>query len=155
VGRDAADRGRAKGISLGVAGLAVLLALVDFVLLRGEPVARDTARLNGASPAVFNVARLGEPHLLEIRTQRRVSGEDRGRKVSWRLVDPDGITIRDDEELLDHTERRFRFVPDQAGEYSVYVEDNGLLLRSETGSAFVTVRVNDRRILPRVFGFRL
>lgn len=144
--------GRAKGLSLGALALGVLLFGVDTVLLKGEFVARDSAELSGMSPAVFHVGRVDEPHLVEIRTRRRVSGEYRGRKVAWRLVDPDGITIREDEELLDHKERVIRFEPAMAGEYKLYVEDNGLLLRTETASAVVTVTVNDRRIMKR-FGF--
>ncbi len=141
--------GRAKGLSIAALALGVLLFGVDTVFLKGEFVARDPAELSGMSPAVFSVSRVDEPHLVEIRTRRRVSGEYRGRKVSWRLVDPDGITIREDEELLDHEERVIRFEPAMAGEYKLYVEDNGLLLRTETASAVVTVTVNDRRILKR------
>lgn len=146
--------GRAKGLSIAAVALGVLLFGVDTVLLKGEFVARDRAELSGMSPAVFSVSRVDEPHLVEIRTRRRVSGKYRGRKVAWRLVDPDGITIREDEELLDHKERVIRFEPAMAGEYKLYVEDNGLLLRSATGSADVTVTVNDRRIMKR-FGLSL
>jgi hypothetical protein len=145
---------RIKGTSIVAVVLGVLLFAVDFVWLKGEVVARDSAELNGTSPAVFSVSRIGEPHLVEIRTRRRVGGETRGRKVAWRLVDPDGVTIAQDEELLDHEERHFRFEPDVAGEYRLYVEDNGLLLRTETASARVSVTVNDRR-LSRRLGFSL
>lgn len=142
--------GRVKGLSVAAVALGVLLFAADFVFLKGEVVARDSAELNGTSPAVFSVSRVGEPHLVEIRTPRRVAGETHGRKVAWRLVDPEGITIAEDEELIDHEERHFSFEPGLAGKYRLYVEDNGLLLRTETGSAYVSVTVNDRRISKRL-----
>ena len=146
--------GRSKGLSVAAVVLGVLLFLVDFIVLKGEVVGRDTAILNGTDPAIFEVTRVEEPHLVEIQTKRRVAGEYRGRKVAYRLVDPLGVTIERDEELLDHKERHFRFEPMVAGEYRLFVEDNGLLLKTETASARVVVTVNDRRIMKR-FGFSL
>jgi len=143
------DGDRAKALGIAAVALGVLLFGVDSVFLKGEVVGSSSAELSGMSPAVFAVSRIDEPHMVEIRTRRRVRGEDRGRKVAWRLVDPDGITIREDEELLDHERRNFRFEPSRAGEYRLFVEDNGLLLRTETGAAQVVVTVNDRRIMKR------
>lgn len=145
----AGEGSRVKGLSVAAAALGVLLFAVDFVFLKGDPVARASAELNGTSPAVFTVSRANEPHLVEIRTTRRVSGKRLGRKVSWRLLDPDGIVVRRDAELLDHEERHFEFQPGRTGKYRLYVEDNGLLLRTESGMASVTVTVNDRRLMKR------
>lgn len=146
--------GASKTLSVVAVALAVCLALVDFVVLRGEHVARVTADLDGSRPAFFTVTKTGEPHVVDIRTPRRVSGEDRGRKVEWRLVDPNGLTLREDAELLDHRQRHIRFEPAVEGEYRVYIEDNGLLLKTSSGTAHVTVTANDRRILKR-FGLSL
>jgi len=140
---------KARGLGIGAIALAVALALLDFVVLRGDSVASDTARLSGESPAVIEVQRVGEEHLIEITTRRRRNGETRGRSVDYRLEGPDGRVLLEESEIVTRKERYATFEPTVAGEYRLFVSDEGLL-GSGSGSARVRVLVNDRRLLRRL-----
>jgi hypothetical protein len=149
------DLGRIGGTRGGPASLAVValglaLFLVDFVALRGERVAHDRADLGG-EPALLEIQRVGEKHLVEITTRRRHHGETHGRTIAWRLEDPSGIVVQQDSELTVHKERYFSFTPNVPGRYTLHVEGSGLVFKSGSGSADVDVFVNDRRILARLF----
>ena len=139
---------KAKGLGLGAVALAVALALVDFVALRGTRVDHASVRLTGDEPAVLEIERAGEEHLIEITTRRRRHGETKGRSIDYRLESPDGRILFEESELVSRKDRYLSFEPEVAGEYRLYVEDRGLL-GSSSGSAAVDVYVNDRRILRR------
>ena len=141
-----------KALSLLAVGMAIALSLLDFVVLRGERVAVATVRLSQDDPAVIEIHRVGEEHLVEISTRRRRGGETKGRSVSYRLEDPEGRIIAEESELVTRKRRFVRFEPDVSGEYRLFVEDPGLLGGSD-GSAHVSVYVNDRRILARFLPF--
>jgi hypothetical protein len=146
-------RTRAVGIACGV--LAVALALVDFVVLRGEAVARVTLDLRDEEPAFFEVVHPGEPHVVDIRAIRRVKGETKGRSVDYMIVGPDGTVIAEESEFVQRKNRYVRFTPRIAGPYAISVSDDGLYTRgsSRNRTATVVVRVNDHRILPRLVPF--
>ena len=148
------ESGSSKGKSIGIAtaGIAVALALVDFVVLRGDHVGSDTIFLYSDEPAVIEIDRVGEAHLLEISTHRTEDGETKGRSVNYRLEDPQGRIIADESELINRKKRFVRFEPLSAGEYKIFVEDPKLLGTS-SGSSRVSVYVNDRRILARFLPF--
>jgi hypothetical protein len=143
---------RGKSLSLAVVGIAIALALLDFVVLRGERVDGATVRLSPDDPALIEIDRVGEEHLVEISTRRRRGGETTGRTVSYRLEDPDGRIIVEESELVTRKRRFVRFNPDLPGEYRLFVEDPGLFGGSGD-SARVSVYVNDRRILGRFVPF--
>ena len=147
LGRIGGTRGGAA--SIGVVALAAALFLVDFVVLRGERVAHDSA-VFGGEPARLEIQRLGERHLVEIATRRRHHGETRGRTIDWRLEDPSGIVVQQDSELTVHKERYFSFTPNVPGQYALHVQGGGLVFKSASGSADVDVFVNDRRIFARI-----
>ena len=140
---------KAKGLGVAATVLAIALALLDFVVLSGERVAHGSARLSGEEPAVLEIARPGEVHLVEITTRRRRSGETKGRSVDYRLESPDGEILVEESELVSRKDRYVSFVPVEAGEYLLYVEDQGLF-GSTSGSASIDVFVNDRRLLRRL-----
>lgn len=142
------------GRGLGIAGvaIAIALALVDFVVLRGEHVDDTTIRLSADDPARIVIDRVGEEHLVEISTQRALSGKTEARSVSYRLEDPDGQIVVEESELVTRKRRFVRFAPDVPGEYQLFVEDPALLGGSN-GSARVSVYVNDRRLLGRFLPF--
>jgi hypothetical protein len=144
---------RSKGMSLGLALLGAALFLVDFVVLRGEHVASDSVSLASGEPALLRLDRIGEEHLVEIDTRRRVHRKQRGRAVELRFEDPEGRLAYQSSELVAHKERSFSFTPTTAGEYRLYVKGNGLLGASSSGSARVDVYVNDHRIFGRLFSF--
>jgi hypothetical protein len=148
LGRIGGTRGGAASIA--VAALAIVLFLVDFVALRGERVAHDRAALGGG-PALLEIQRLGEKHLVEITTRRRHHGKTQGRTIAWRLEDPSGNVVQQDSELTAHKERYFSFTPNVPGQYVLHVQGGGLVFKSASGSADVDVFVNDRRILARLF----
>ena len=90
---------RGKGVSVAVAVLAVALFLVDFVLLRGEHVAHAEVYFDRSEPARIAVDRVGERHLVEISTRKRIRGETRGRRVAYRLEDPSGQVLERGSEM--------------------------------------------------------
>jgi hypothetical protein len=139
------------GVVLGA--VVAMLALVDVVVLRGERVASATVNLQaGSPPALLAITRPGEKHLVEITTRKRVGGETTGQSISYRLVDPDGATVEDDTEILEHERRYFSFHPTRAGSYALHAQETRLLGPGR-GTAHVTVTVNDRRVLSRLLGF--
>ena len=148
------DRVRVGGFphrkSAVVVAAALLLAGVDFVILRGEHTERATVYFNGPRPARFQVERVGENHLVEIRSPRRVDGEDIGFRLSYWVETPGGEMIPGGSELRPREKRSLRFVPEETGEHEVHVERDGLVLGSSGGSARVDIYANDRRLLPRL-----
>ena len=138
-------------IALGVA--VVLLGLVDMIALRGEQVAYATARLSSSDPETIEISRVGEKHLVEISTSRRVHGETKGKAVRYRLESPSGVTVHEDSEIVARKKRFFEFVPGEAGAYRFFIEENMNLLGSTTYSAHIAVYTNDRRVLARLFNF--
>lgn len=146
------DGTKGKAIGAVAVGIAIALALLDIVVLRGEHVDGATVQLSEDRPGLIEIHRVGEEHLVEISTRRRRGGETKGRSVHYRLEDPDGRVIAESSELVHHKTRYIRFEPVTTGEYRIYVDDSGLLGRSR-GSASVSVYVNDRRILARFLPF--
>jgi len=142
---------RNKGLSVGLALLGAALFLVDFVVLRGEHVAYDSVSFTSNESAVLQLDRVGEEHLIEVDTRKRVNRKQRGRAVKLRFEDPEGRLVYQSFELVAHKERSFSFTPTAAGEYRLYVEGNSLLGGSSSGRARVDVYVNDHRIFGRLF----
>jgi hypothetical protein len=138
-------------IALGVA--VVLLGLVDMIALRGEQVAYTTARLSWRDPVTIQISRVGEEHLVEISTSRRLRGETEGKAVRYRLESPSGATVYEDSEIVARKKRFFEFVPGEAGAYRFFIEENMNLLGSTTYSAHIAVYTDDRRVLARLFDF--
>ena len=68
---------RGKNLSIAAVGVAIALALVDFVVLRGEHVYGATVRLSSGDPALIEISRVGEGHLVEISTRHRRGGRSR------------------------------------------------------------------------------
>lgn len=137
---------KAKGLGLAALALGIALALLDLVVLRGDRVDHASARLTGDQPAVLEIDRPGQEHLIEITTRRRRNGETKGRSIDYRLEDPNGRVVLEDSELVSRKQRYLSFEPEVAGEYRLYVEDEGLF-GSSSDSASVDVYVNDRRIM--------
>jgi hypothetical protein len=144
---------RGKAIGIGIAIVVIGLLLVDFVVLRGEQVDYDSASLRGGEPMVLSISRVGEEHLVEIDTHRRMNGENKGQTVKIRFEDPDGKLVYEKSELTAHKDRYFRFTPEVAGEYRLYVEPKGNLFGPGSGRARAAVFVNDRRIVARLLAF--
>jgi len=142
---------RTGGIALGCVLLA--LVLVDFIALKGEPVASTRVSLRKDSdPETLTISRAGEEHTVEISTRKRTGGENEGRKIRYRLVAPSGQIAAEDSELVSHKKRYFDFVPPENGDYQLFVEEKKLL-GTGNGTAWVDVTVDDRRILSRLLRF--
>ena len=129
------------------------LCLIDVIALRGERVAQATVSFRDGAPARIEIAQTGETHLVEVTTRYRRNRKTHGRTVKLQLFDPQGATVYKRSEIAAHKTRYFRFTPVVAGEYTLAIEENGLLVKSTRGSADVGVFVNDRRILARVFSW--
>lgn len=151
--RDAAMgafEGKSKAVTVLAVSLGIAFFLVDVVVLKGDTVARRTARLDG-TPEVMTFDRVGEPHTIEITTRRRVRGEYEGRPIAWTIEDPDGNVVEESSEFVSHERRFVRLTPTVAGDYTISVEAAGILGSSSSGSATVTALVGDRRIFARLF----
>ncbi len=105
----------------------------------------------GGEPALLEIQRVGEKHLVEITTRRRHHGETQGRTIAWRLEDPSGIVVHQESEIAARKERYFRLTPSVPGQYVLHVQGGGLVFKSARGWADVDVFVNDRRIFARIF----
>ena len=143
---------KGKSLSIGAAGIVIALALVDIVVLRGEHVDGATIRLSWDDPAVLEITRVREEHLVEISTRRSRKGGSSGRSVTYRLEDPEGRIIAEGSEIVSRNRRFLRFEPALSGEYRLFVAEPGLF-EGGHGSAQVSVYVNDRRILRRFLPF--
>jgi hypothetical protein len=142
---------RTRGWSLALVAAAASLALVDLVVLRGDRVDSASAPLSAGAPAVLEIERAGEEHVVEITTRVRRMGETKGRSIDYRLEAPDGRVIVDESEIASRKRRFIRFVPEVAGGYELHVQDEGLF-GGTRADADVDVYVNDRRIFgPRLF----
>jgi hypothetical protein len=139
------------GIAIGLAVAA--LAFADFVALKGDVIDTTTVNYRSSDPGVIEITRVGEEHLFEISTRRRVQGESKGTAIKYRLEGPDGMVWYENAEIVSKKRRFFEFVPVEAGIYSLYVEENMTLLGSGRGNAYVKVYLNDRRILSRLLNF--
>ena len=147
------DEGKLKtwGIALGV--LLVAIVGVDYVALKGERVASGSTSLRSdAQPAVLNIQRAGETHLVEITTRRTVRGEAVGQSIAYSLRSPEGFLVHEDAELVSHKKRFFEFTPAEPGAY-VFEAREQTLLGSGRGTARVSVTVGDHRLLSRWLGF--
>jgi len=133
-----------------VVAVVALLLGVDFIALRGTRVGNATVHFDRSEPVRFQVARTGQPYLVEIESPRRVDGENVGFRLSYWVETPDGELIPGGSEIRTREKRSFRFVSEESGEHEVHVERDGLLLASSGGSARVTVYANNRQLLPRL-----
>lgn len=137
---------RRSGWSVGIAALAAMLTLLDFVVLRGDQVASVSVSLASETGRTLHIEQAGEEHLVQIATYQRRHGERRGRSVDYWIEDPEGYVVAEESEIMSHEVRFVRFVPDVAGSYQVGVTDESLL-GSAHGTARVTVYMNDRRVV--------
>lgn len=140
------SKGKITGIILTV--LVVGLLLLDFLVLRGDVVARGSVKMSDQEAfMVIPVTQQFEEHYVTIDPG---SGR-RDYRLSYRLLDPEGEEVLSDSELLSSSKTRgFTFEPFLEGEYRLYV-DNEQLLGRTTRSARVRVYVNDRRFISRMF----
>lgn len=144
---------RAKKIGVVVTLAVVGLLLMDFLVLRGEQVDYDSAALRAEEPMILSISKVGQEHLVEIDTHRRINGKNKGQTVKIRFEDPDGNLVYQMSELTAHKDRFFRFKPEIAGEYKLWVEPKGNLFGPGSGRARAAVFVNDRRIIGRLLAF--
>ena len=139
------------GIALGV--LVLALALVDFVVLKGDSVGGGSVSLRADSPPlVLTITRPGEKHLVKIKTRKRSHGESVGQSIAYQLIDPSGVAVVEESELFSRKSRYFSFSPAAPGEYALHVEETKLV-GSGRGSGYVSVTVDDHRVLSRLLGF--
>jgi hypothetical protein len=85
-------------------------------------IASDSVSFASSEPALLRLDRIGEEHLVEVDTRRRVNRKQRGRAVTIRFEDPEGRLAYQISELVAHEERCFTFTPRTAGEHQLYVQ---------------------------------
>ena len=135
-------------VTLGAIAFFVILGLLEFFILRGDLVAKDSIRVDRSSDYItILVDQPYQEYLVEVSTGKKE------RKLSFLLEDPLGRVIYEEYEYSLHKgSRRFTFEPDERGTYTLYVTD-GAVGFGEHGYAKVRVFMNDNRFLGRVFGF--
>jgi hypothetical protein len=135
-------------VILGAIALFVILGFLEFFILRGDLVARDSIRIDRRSDYI---AILVDQPYQEYLVEASTGGNQR--KLSILLEDPLGRIIYEESEYTLHKgSRRFTFEPEERGTYTLYITD-GAIGFGEQGYAKVRVYMNDNRILGRVFGF--
>lgn len=144
---------KVKIAAVGAVVLALALAALDLLVLRGDVVARATVGLGPNDAATLQIDQVGREHLVEIDTVYRRRGEKTGRAVQIRLEDPSGGVVYETSELVSRKERMFEFTPAIAGGYRLTLRPGGLIGGSSSGSARVQVLVGDRRILGRLLSW--
>jgi hypothetical protein len=140
---------RLAGLVTGAALMA--LTLVDFVVLGGEVVAGAMVSVGSGQPGVFEISRVGEEHLVQISTRRRMHQDSKGRALVIRLEGPDRVVFHEDSEIVSREQRFFEFVPEKAGTHRLFLEESMTLLSAGGGNASVTLYVNDRRVLRHLY----
>jgi hypothetical protein len=135
-------------VVLGAIASFVILGLLEFFILRGDLVAKDSIRIDRSSDYItILVDHPYQDYLVEVSTGKKQ------RKLSFLLEDPIGRIIHEDAEYsLYKGSRRFTFEPHERGTYTLYIND-GAIGFGERGYARVRVFVNDNRILGRIFEF--
>jgi hypothetical protein len=142
-----------KKLSIALGLIAFAFVGLDFIVLKGDPVAGGSVSLRPeSSPLVLTIAKIGQEHLVEIRTRKTEKGESVGQTVAYRLEDPNGVTVATDSELTRHKKRFFDFMPLVAGDYTLHTEEKRLI-GAGRGTATVSVTVGDRRLLSRWLRF--
>jgi hypothetical protein len=139
---------RRRLVTFGTIAFFVILGLLEFFVLRGDLVAKDSIRVDTRSDYIaILVDQPYQEYLVEVSTGKKE------RKLSILLEDPIGRVIYEETEYsLYKGSRRFTFEPDERGTYSLYINDSAIGF-GESGYAKVRVYMNDKRILGRVFGF--
>ena len=132
-----------KWVVATVAILALGVFPLDYILLRGEEVARASVALSEDETDTLTIEDVGVRHLLEIRTRRR-QGPD-GRRIAYRVVAPSGDVVIEEKELTTKKRRYVRFTPSEPGVYLFEADDRGLFETSARASVRVTI--NDRRLI--------
>ena len=102
---------KGKALSLALGALVVVLALVDFVVLRGAAIGAAQVDLRQDTPATFEITEAGKPHLVLIRATRRVRGKTKGRNVDYKIVGPNGTVVVDESEFVQRKTRHVKFTP--------------------------------------------
>jgi hypothetical protein len=135
-------------VILGAIAFFLILGLLEFFILRGDLVAKDSIRIDRRSDYItILVDHPYQEYLVEVSTGKKQ------RKLSFLLEDPIGRIIHEDAEYsLYKGSRRFTFEPHERGTYTLYIND-GAIGFGERGYASVRVFVNDNRILGRIFEF--
>ncbi len=135
-------------VTMGVVALVVLLVVLEFFVLRGDLVAKDSIRIDRRSDYVaIRVNHVYENYMVEVSTGKKKQ------KLSILLEDPIGRIIHEETEYASQKgSRRFAFEPEERGTYSLYVND-GSMDFGERGYAKVRVTMNDHSILGRILGW--
>lgn len=135
-------------VTIGVVALVVLLVVLEFFVLRGDLVAKDSIRIDRRSDYVaIRVNHLYENYSVNVSTGKKKQ------KLSILLEDPIGRIIYEETEYASQKgSRRFTFEPEERGTYALYVND-GSMGFSERGYAKVSVYMNDHSILGRILGW--
>jgi len=135
-------------VILGAIAFFVIFGLLEFFILRGDLVARDSIRIDRSTDYItILVDHPYEEYLVEVSTGKKQC------KLSFLLEDPIGRIIHEDTEYsLYKGSRRFTFEPYERGTYTLYIHD-GAIGFGERGYARVRVFVSDNRILGRIFEF--
>lgn len=138
-------------VSAGVVVLLFVGLLFQLLYLQGDLIASGSVDIANKRDAFqISLTQPWKEYLVEIST----AGQQR--KLSYRLVGPEGMVLHEDIEYESHKgARTFTFKPPVSGTYTLYV-DPGILTYGGWGYAYVKVYIQNRRLLHRILDwFRL
>jgi len=139
---------RSKIIAGAIVVLLVVLGVLDRFVLIGKFVDSTTVAFRQPVPSTLTIKEIGKRHLVEIDTSRLVSRrgkKDKRMRLAVHFEDPNGTEIYDSSEWIRRKKRYFSFTPSVAGEYKIRIKRTGGLIDDQRGTAFVMVRVGDKR----------
>ena len=100
--------------------ILVVLLLLEFFVLRGDVVFRETGQRfahAGTQTFAMTLDRVGEEHTVELGTRKHEV------KLSWKLVGPQGQEVESGSEIVRHSgDRQFSFDLTTAGKYELTVK---------------------------------
>jgi hypothetical protein len=123
-------------------GIALILALVNFFVLRGDRVLMERARLGNTLE--FNVPKAGENYLVEI-SSTRTKKRRRSYFLNLSVTDPDGKEVVKYEESLPRSSKRYvKFVSETTGKHKIKIGGRAF---AAAPSLRVMIFVNDKRLV--------
>lgn len=130
----------------------------ESIVLGGDNVRSAPVHEIG-TPLVFEVSRAGETYGITIDrgettrpgSVRRGSGNRRGKRLKWRILDPSGNAVLADNDPYARDTRLVRFTPQSTGSYTLFVEWDtaGFFKRHGVGYVTLLINRNDRSLLRR------
>ncbi|MCP4188105.1 MAG: hypothetical protein GY763_10940 [Gammaproteobacteria bacterium] len=142
-----------KRISIGIAVLIVIFILELFVL-SGEVLLDQKLSLDASKPQILQIERVGEEHLINIKTLYGIALNDKdksGVAIEVRLEGPDGTILLDESEYVPYKRHYYTFTPTMQGKHKLYIKNSEGSLSWSGGNGRLKLYVGDKRVFGPIF----